>query len=123
MFELSVDSHFDAAHCLDGYDGDCARVHGHTWKVTVTVEAGRTGPLGMSVDFKDIARALDETVARFDHRILNDLDEFRDCNPTAERIAMLLYEQLGERLNSDSTAVRSVTVWEGDRKRVTYRDT
>ena len=37
MYELTVRDHFDAAHTLRGYDGECSRLHGHTWDVEVTV--------------------------------------------------------------------------------------
>jgi len=121
MYELSVDSHFDAAHRLEGYDGACARVHGHTWRVTVTVEAHEIDNLGLSLDFKHIAAALDKAVGRFDHRILNDLEEFAGENPTAERISRLLFDRLSGKLNAETVRVDSVTVWEGDRNRVTYR--
>ena len=59
MYELSVDSHFAAAHCLRDYKGDCARLHGHTWKVTVIIEAGTINEIGICIDFKDVARALE----------------------------------------------------------------
>jgi 6-pyruvoyltetrahydropterin/6-carboxytetrahydropterin synthase len=120
MFELSVDTHFDAAHFLRGYPGDCGRLHGHTWKVTVTVSARGNLTLGMAVDFKDIARTLDLVVSEFDHRNLNDLRCFEDENPTAENIAILIFDRI-EKEFPEGTAVIAVTVAESDRFRVTYR--
>lgn len=121
MYELSVDSHFAAAHCLRDYKGDCARLHGHTWKVTVIIEAGTINEIGICIDFKDVARALDEIVGRFDHQTLNNLDEFREMNPTAENLGKLIFNLLSEKLESDNVRVLSVTVAESDRYRVTYR--
>ena len=121
MYELSVDSHFAAAHFLRGYEGDCARLHGHTWGVTATIEAITLDGTGMCIDFKDVSRCIDEIVGRFDHQTLNDLEEFRDINPTAENLGKLIFELLSEKLNNDNICVLSVTVAESDRYRVTYR--
>ena len=120
MYELSVDSHFAAAHSLRGYNGVCARLHGHTWKVTATIGVSTLDELGMSIDFKIISMTLDEIVGRFDHQTLNDLDEFRDINPSSENLARLIFELLSEKFTRDTTRVLSVTVAESDRHRVTY---
>lgn len=120
MFELSVDTHFAAAHFLRGYEGDCGRLHGHTWGVTLTVRAGGNRLLGMAVDFKEISAKLDAVVSAFDHRTLNDLEWFVEDNPTAENVAKRIFELLENEFLGGIT-VRSVTVAESDRYRVTYR--
>ncbi|MFC1541248.1 6-carboxytetrahydropterin synthase QueD [Candidatus Latescibacterota bacterium] len=121
MFELCVDSHFAAAHSLREYKGDCARIHGHTWRVTVCVGADDSDETGICIDFKDVSAALDMITAKFDHRNLNDLEQFRDINPTAENLAKYIFDRLSEKLNSDAVTVLSVTVAESDKYRVTYR--
>ena len=121
MYELSVDTHFDAAHYLKGYDGECARVHGHTWLVSVTVKAGELDELGLSIDFKDISAVLKDAVGKFDHQMLNELEEFREMNPTSENLARFFYGLLSEKLNKKNVSVLSVTVGESDSKRVVYR--
>ncbi len=121
MYELTVDSHFDAAHCLEGYTGECSRIHGHTWSVSVTIAEKKLGELGLGIDFRDIAAVLDEIVGRFDHKNLNDLDVFSDVNPTAENIARFLFGLLSEKINNETASVISVTVGESYRSRVTYR--
>ena len=121
MYELTVDTHFDAAHCLKGYDGECARVHGHTWLVSVTVEAGELDELGLSIDFKDISAVLKDAVEKFDHQMLNELEEFKEMNPTSENLARFFYNLLSEKLNKRNVSVLSITVGESDSKRVMYR--
>lgn len=121
MYELSVDSHFAAAHCLTGYAGECSRLHGHTWGVTVTVLAGDLDSVGVSLDFKKISAALEGIVNRLDHQTLNELDLFDGINPTAENIARIVYEAVAERIAGDGGTVESVTVAESKRYRVTYR--
>ncbi len=121
MFELSVDAHFAAAHLLYGYRGDCGRLHGHTWKVTATVAAKGNETLGMSMDFKDIAEKLDGIIALLDHRNLNDLEWFGEKNPTAENLAVFIFDRLDAEIAGPGIALRSVTVAESERYRVTYR--
>ena len=121
MYELSVDSHFAAAHFLRDYEGDCARLHGHTWGVTATIEAITLEETGMCIDFKDVSRCIDEIVGRFDHQTLNDLEEFQGVNPTAENLGKLIFELLSEKLDSDNIRVFSVTITESNRYRVTYK--
>jgi 6-pyruvoyltetrahydropterin/6-carboxytetrahydropterin synthase len=121
MYELTVDSHFDAAHCLRGYEGSCSRVHGHTWTASVTVAAEGVGEIGLSMDFRDIAARLDDEVRELDHQNLNDLPAFTDLNPTAENIARYLYDRLDARFDVPDVNVLSVTVGESERYRVTYR--
>jgi 6-pyruvoyltetrahydropterin/6-carboxytetrahydropterin synthase len=120
MYELTVDSHFSSAHCLAGYKGKCANLHGHTWVVSATVRANELDEIGICIDFKKIAGALDEIVDRFDHQTLNSLPEFNGLNPTAENISRIVFEQLSATLNTGSVEVVSVTVAESDRYRVTY---
>lgn len=121
MFELNVDAHFAAAHLLRGYQGDCGRVHGHTWKVTATVAASGNENLGMSLDFKDISSKLDAIIVLLDHRNLNDLEWFADRNPTAENLAVFIFNRLHSEIEGPGIELRSVTVAESERYRVTYR--
>jgi 6-pyruvoyltetrahydropterin/6-carboxytetrahydropterin synthase len=120
VYELTVDSHFSSAHCLREYRGPCARLHGHTWKVSVTIGASSLDDVGIGMDFEDIASVLDGITGRFDHQNLNDLDLFRDMNPTAENLAKIIYDLMTEKIDTDRYSVLSVTVAESDRFRVTY---
>jgi 6-pyruvoyltetrahydropterin/6-carboxytetrahydropterin synthase len=120
VYQLIVDSHFAAAHRLEGYPGKCAALHGHTWGVSATVRANELDEIGMCIDFKKIARSLDEIVDRFDHRMLNELPEFSGINPTAENISRIIFGKLSEKINTAKVRLVSVTVSESDRYRVTY---
>ncbi len=83
---------FEAAHHLPGYDGKCARVHGHSYMLHVTVDAP-VGDDGLAMDFVDIKRIVEERVIdRLDHRDLNEIIE----QPSAENIAIWSWNELGE---------------------------
>ena len=121
-YTLKVLVDFAAAHSLRDYPGDCARLHGHNWKVEVEVEARELDALGMGVDFKTIRRAAREVTDALDHRYLNELPAFETLNPTAENIAAHLFRELAARLNDERVRVSAVTVWETERACVRYSE-
>jgi 6-pyruvoyltetrahydropterin/6-carboxytetrahydropterin synthase len=120
-YELTVERWFSAAHCLRRYDGPCARVHGHNYRVEVCVAGESLDALGMVMDFGDLKRECDEIIGRLDHTTLNDLEPFAQANPTSERIAEHLYRELSARL-AGSVRVQWVRVWETPTSSATYRE-
>ncbi len=121
-YTLKVLLEFAASHQLHGYPGECARLHGHNWKVEIEVEAQGLDGLGMGMDFKRIKALAREAVDRLDHRHLNELPPFRERNPTAERIAEHLYRELAPAFAGERTRLLAVTVWETDRAGVRYSE-
>lgn len=75
----------------------------------------------MAMDFKIIAKTLEESVKEFDHRFLNELEYFSTINPTSENIAHQLFDRLSKEISGEGISVLSVTVAESDRYRATYR--
>ncbi len=109
---------FAAAHHLTDYKGACERPHGHTYKLSITVE----GPVksdGLVLDFVDLKKIVNERVIDLvDHTDLND----RFKNPSAELIAIWIWEQLKDIGAATGTEVTLCTVklWEGENTYVTY---
>ena len=52
MYRLTIQTSFAAAHNLLQYQGDCENLHGHNWKVDVTVAARELDKSGLGIDFK-----------------------------------------------------------------------
>lgn len=85
---------FEAAHVLPHHDGKCARLHGHSYRLNVTLE----GPLqdagpgrGMVVDFEVLSRVVKAgIIAELDHRSLNELI----ANPTSENVVAWIWRRL-----------------------------
>ncbi len=121
-YKMKILTDFAAAHYLRDYEGPCSRVHGHNWKVEVTVSASRLDKIGMGLDFKLIKQATNQLMERLDHQNLNELPPFDRQNPTAENIAAWLYRELSGNLNTDVIRVASVTLWETERACVTYTE-
>ena len=121
MYEISVESDFDAAHYLRGYQGKCETLHGHRFKVVVTVKTGKLNDIGLGYDFTLLKKKLNEILARFDHTCLNDNPPFDTVNPSSENIAATIYAELKKKLKKAPAAIAAVTVWESPQSHVTYR--
>lgn len=120
MYELTVTDRFAAAHQLRHYKGKCENLHGHNWKVQVTVTAGELNEIGLGIDFKDMKEALHEVLGQLDHHFLNDLPIFQSSNPSSENIARWICERLSESIDRRNVRVSRVTVWESEDAFATY---
>ena len=120
MYEISVESHFDAAHYLRGYQGKCEALHGHRYKVVVTVKTTQLNDIGLAFDFTELKKRLAVTLEPFDHTCLNDLPTFEENNPSAENIASGIYEDLKGRIADIPVTLASVGVWESPDSWVIY---
>ena len=93
MFEVRVEADFAAAHFLRDYNGKCENLHGHNYKVYAHVRGSELNEGGMLLDFTKLKGALRTVCKSVDHTNLNDLPVF-DQNPSAERIAMFIYNDI-----------------------------
>jgi 6-pyruvoyltetrahydropterin/6-carboxytetrahydropterin synthase len=120
MYELKTISQFGAAHQLKDIGGKCENLHGHNWKVETFVKGEELDKNGLLVDFKVIKEAVAKIIEELDHKFLNELEYFKDMNPSSENIARFIYEALGRDLNRGNIRVSRVTVWESDTACATY---
>ncbi|HDZ89187.1 MAG: 6-carboxytetrahydropterin synthase QueD [Deltaproteobacteria bacterium] len=120
MYELKITSHFAAAHQLREIRGGCENLHGHNWKIEVSVVGRNLGNDGLLVDFREIKRETKRVMAELDHKFLNELAPFKNLEPSSENIARHIFEVLSENLNSAGVRVRRVTAWESDSACATY---
>lgn len=120
MYELKIITQFGAAHQLKDTGGECENLHGHNWKVEVYVKGEDLDRNGLLVDFKVLKNETRDIIERLDHKYLNELEWFRDMNPTSENISRLIYEILSMKLNNEKISVSRVTTWESDTACATY---
>ncbi len=120
MYELTVKGHFDAAHALRGYPGECRGLHGHTWDVEATVAGSALDEIGIVYDFKRLKDDLETVLAPYDHVMLNDVPPFDEMNATAENLARVVYERLAAAVDPGVKVVE-VAVWESPVARLVYR--
>lgn len=120
MYELTVKGHFDAAHALRGYPGECKNLHGHTWDVEVTVAAETLDEIGIVYDFKSLKEDLGSVLDSYDHAYLNDVAPFDVLSPTAENLAKVVYDRLSAKVDPRVTVVE-VVIWESPIAKLSYR--
>ncbi len=120
MYKLNVISEFSSAHRLEGYQGACHNLHGHNWKVRVGILASKTDKIGMTLDFGIVKQNLNKITESLDHQYLNELECFKEINPTSENIAKLIFDSLSLMLNAEFIRVAEVEVWESDRSSMVY---
>jgi len=123
MYEVSVDESFAAAHNLRGYKGKCEDLHGHNYKVRVTLAGKELDSTGLLYDFVQIKQVIQGVIRSLDHKYLNELKPFDVLNPSAENIARYIYDEAANHLPraANGAGISSVTVWESDVTAATYR--
>lgn len=119
-YELTVKGHFDAAHSLYGYPGECRNLHGHTWDVEVTVSASELDEIGIVYDFKTLKDDLATVLESYDHVLINEVPPFHEISPTAENLARVICERLEQKADP-RVKVIEVAVWESPVARLVYR--
>jgi 6-pyruvoyltetrahydropterin/6-carboxytetrahydropterin synthase len=122
MFQVTVDETFSSGHALRGYKGKCENVHGHNYKVRVTLEGPQLDSIGLLYDFTHLKRVIRGIVGGVDHKFLNDLAPFDVINPSAENLAKYFYDETMRHMNAmpEGARVTSITIWETDTTSATY---
>ncbi len=120
MFVLTVKGGFCGSHYLREYKGKCERLHGHNWDVECRIEGETLTPEGYLIDFTLVKSQLKETLRRFDHNHLNEIEPFDQINPTSENLARVIYEELADKFPPNCRLL-DITVWETQGQGATYR--
>jgi len=120
MYDLMIETQFSAAHQLRGYKGKCESLHGHNWRVQVTVSSDKLDDVGMALDFHELKAMTVEVTSSLDHAFLNEVFPFTEINPSSENIAKWIYESLKKKVESKQCNMTSVTVWENETASATY---
>jgi len=110
--ELSCTFKFAAAHFLTKYHGKCENLHGHNYKMIITIEGEMQGD-GMVMDYKIIKKIVNEKVVnKIDHTLLNDIMD----NPSSELFAIWTWNEL----IADLPMLKSVEIFETEKYRCKY---
>jgi 6-pyruvoyltetrahydropterin/6-carboxytetrahydropterin synthase len=123
MFEVSVEETFAAGHALRGYQGKCENLHGHNYRVRVTLEGAKLDSTGLLYDFVHLKQVIQGIIRTLDHKYLNECAPFDVLNPSAENISKYIYDETSKQLRqaADGARISSITVWETDTTFATYR--
>jgi len=116
---ISVEDSFSSAHSLRGYEGKCENLHGHNWKVRVTLKGEKLNNIGILIDFKNVKKILKDILLVLDHKFLNEITPFDKINPSAENIAFFIYGELKKKLE-ENIKIDRVEIWESEKAFATY---
>jgi 6-pyruvoyltetrahydropterin/6-carboxytetrahydropterin synthase len=120
MYEITVISHFSGAHRLRYLHGKCEELHGHNWKVEVSVISNRLGKEGVAIDFGILKQKVEKALKSLDHSYLNDLPYFSGIEPSSENIAKYIFDKVKIELKGRPVALKKVTAWESETAYATY---
>lgn len=100
---------FDSAHHLNDYPGKCKNIHGHTYKLEVTLK-GIPDKNGLVIDFHDLSDLVErEILSKVDHKYLNDIFDF---NPTCEMLGLWIWEQMSKSMSGMNCDLDKIVLWE-----------
>ena len=120
MYELKIISHFAAAHQLRNFGGKCEDLHGHNWKVEVYVSGRKLEDNGLLIDFKIIKDKTREILERLDHKFINEIEYFKETNPSSENIARYIFDSLAHDINNENISLNRITAWESETACASY---
>jgi len=118
-FEVTVFTTFSAAHAVKGMAGSCERLHGHNWKVEVSVLTEDLDERGVSIDYRELRSLLQQKVNPLDHTVLNEFPEFEDLSPTSEILARYIFDAVSDELPPEHKLLL-VRVWESEYASAAY---
>lgn len=122
MYALAVRRDFVAQHFLIGGDwGAENEKHSHHYRVEVRLEGEQLDEHGYLVDLVHLERTLDSLAARYRDRILNDLPEFEDLNPSLEHFARRIGQSLAASLQAPNLTALAVRIWENEAAWASWR--
>jgi 6-pyruvoyltetrahydropterin/6-carboxytetrahydropterin synthase len=116
-FQIRTTRRFCAAHQLRLYDNSLEPVHGHNWKVCVTVQSPKLDAIGVVIDFHELERLIDQIISPFHNRHLNEVPPFDQINPSAENVALNVGRSL---VLPDPVKLICVEVWETEECSAVY---
>ncbi len=111
MFTITVETHFRASHQLILPDGSKEPVHSHDWAVTAAVRSDKLDEMGVVMDFCVLREMLDNATAELDNKALDEVEHFRQNNPSAENVSFYIYDKFRVDL-PDGVKLQSVKVVE-----------
>ena len=122
MYTLAVRRDFVAQHFLIGGDwGAENQWHSHHYVLELQLEGDTLDRHGYLVDIVNVEAALEEVVAHYKDKTLNELPEFAGLNPSIEHFSRIVCQQLAERVRADNLTTVAVRIWENDIAWTSYR--
>ena len=124
MYTVAVRQDFIARHALVGGDwGEENEPHAHHYVIEVQLEGRNLDTHGYLTDICDIESALDAQVAYYRDKMLNELPEFADLNPSIEHFARILCQTVAAQIQTHHLDAMIVKLWENEQAWAQFRQT
>jgi len=120
MYKIGIEDEFEAIHFLKGDFGPETRLHGHRYKVQVTIEGEELDESGMLFDISKLRCGLKEILSELHYHNLNEIEGLKEVNPTVENVCRYIRDKLVSILGEDKGL--EVTVWESATAFASYRE-
>lgn len=115
MYRVGVERSFSAKHYLTVPDaGEEGSPHTHQYRVQLVFHGPELDQWGYLIDIDVVEELLDDLEARYDNAMLNDLAAFEDANPSVERFARVIGDQVSAALEDPTPTSVTVKLWEGE---------
>jgi 6-pyruvoyltetrahydropterin/6-carboxytetrahydropterin synthase len=115
MYTLAVKRDFVAQHFLIGGDwGPENNWHSHHYAVEIRLEGAELDQHGYLVDIVDVEKQLNDLLARYRDKTLNELAEFEGLNPSIEHFCRLFCTALSGKINAPNIKTLTVVIWENE---------
>jgi 6-pyruvoyltetrahydropterin/6-carboxytetrahydropterin synthase len=132
MLYITRREHFSSSHTLNNrllsneeneqLFGKCNSFHGHNYYLEITIKGEVDPKSGYVMDLKKLKDILHEKIInKVDHKFLNDVDLFKDLNPTTENMAIVFWNELKDVLKGERYSLYSVKIYETEKNSVVYK--
>lgn len=124
MYKIGIEDEFEAIHFLKGDFGPETRLHGHRYRVQVTIEGEELDESGIFFDISRLKDGLEEILSGLHYHNLNEVEGLKEANPTVENVSKYIYEKLAPAIASKRGHIKGleVTVWESPTAFASYRE-
>jgi 6-pyruvoyltetrahydropterin/6-carboxytetrahydropterin synthase len=116
MYQVALIHHFEAQHFLAGVPlGKESDLHSHQYTIEICIEGPELNDKGFLIDIVSLEEKLKKKTEELEGRVLNDLPEFSGINPSIERIAAYICDNIEIEDGKTELASMRVKVWENDK--------
>ncbi len=120
MYKIIETFKFGASHNVLDSNGTETGTHGHDWNVKVVAIREDLNEFNVVIEYKKFRELVQEVIDNFDCKFLNELEEFKNLNPTEESIVRLLYKRLKEKCTTKGLKISLVEIWVLEKRRIQY---
>ncbi|HHF7367184.1 TPA: 6-pyruvoyl tetrahydropterin synthase family protein [Legionella bozemanae] len=124
MHHLMLRKNFIAQHFLIGKDFGAENLrHSHHYSFELEIENTKLDPFNFLIDIVEVRAHIDQLISYFQDKILNELPEFKNQNPSLELFSKILWQKFNNHIELPVDSQITVRLWEDDIAQASYRET